>query len=264
MSLVENTLFGTVDKVAVAIERIRSFEPPEGYYLAFSGGKDSQVIYDLAQRAGVTFDAHYNLTTVDPPELVQFIRRYYPQVEWTRPRFTMWELIEKKYYPPTSKMRYCCEMLKEPGGHGRYKIIGIRWAESLRRKTERKMVEVCYKSGGMILSPIIDWSDEDVWQYHRQYIPHHCSLYDEGFKRIGCVMCAMMRASVRRAEAARWPKIADAYRRACRRAYARILARGKKRAELNWTSGDDMYEWWLRDERDRVPDEQEELFSMDN
>ena len=62
------------DKVKRAIDRLRTFEPPEGYYLAFSGGKDSQCIYHLAKEAGVKFDAHYNLTTVDPPELVYFIR----------------------------------------------------------------------------------------------------------------------------------------------------------------------------------------------
>ena len=57
-----------------AIDRLQTFEPPEGYYLAFSGGKDSQTIYHLAQEAGVKFDAHYNVTGIDPPELVYFIR----------------------------------------------------------------------------------------------------------------------------------------------------------------------------------------------
>ena len=61
--------FFAVDKVTIAIERFQDFEPPEGYYLAFSGGKDSQTIYHLAQEAGVKFDAHYNLTTVDPTEI---------------------------------------------------------------------------------------------------------------------------------------------------------------------------------------------------
>lgn len=78
------------DKVKVAIARLREFEPPEGYYLAFSGGKDSVVIYDLAVKAGVRFDAHYNLTTVDPPELVKFIKQQYPEVERHRPKENMW------------------------------------------------------------------------------------------------------------------------------------------------------------------------------
>ena len=70
----EATLFGVYDKVETAIQRLRVFEPPEGYYLAFSGGKDSQCIYHLCKEADVRFDAHYSLTTVDPPEAVYFIR----------------------------------------------------------------------------------------------------------------------------------------------------------------------------------------------
>ena len=78
--LIENTLFGTTDKVAEAIQLLREHEPPEGYYLCFSGGKDSVVIYDLAVKAGVKFDAHHNVTTVEPPELMKFIRDHYPNV----------------------------------------------------------------------------------------------------------------------------------------------------------------------------------------
>ena len=66
--LIEQTLWGTIDKVQVAIDRIKTFEPPEGYYVAFSGGKDSVVILDLVKRSGVKFDAHYNITGIDAPE----------------------------------------------------------------------------------------------------------------------------------------------------------------------------------------------------
>lgn len=66
-----------LDKVETAIKRLQTFEPPEGYYLAFSGGKDSAVIKALADMAGVKYDAHYNLTSVDPPELVKFIKDFH-------------------------------------------------------------------------------------------------------------------------------------------------------------------------------------------
>jgi len=79
--LIEKHIDGYVrDKVAIAMDRLKAFEPEEGYYLAFSGGKDSQCIYHLAVEAGVKFDAHYNLTTVDPPELVRFIKDNYHDV----------------------------------------------------------------------------------------------------------------------------------------------------------------------------------------
>lgn len=136
------------DKVQAAIERLKCFEPEEGYYVAFSGGKDSQCVYHLCQMAGVKFDAHYAVTSVDPPELVQFIKMHYPDA-WAgrthqyhadgRPK-TMWSLIAEKKMPPTRVVRYCCEELKESSGHGRVTVTGVRWAESSNRNANQGLV----------------------------------------------------------------------------------------------------------------------------
>ena len=89
------------DKVEKAIMRLRTYEPPEGYYLCFSGGKDSVVIKALADMAGVKYDAHYAVASVDPPELVRFIKDKHPDVAFNIPKdkegkpITMWSLIAK-------------------------------------------------------------------------------------------------------------------------------------------------------------------------
>lgn len=57
-----------------AIERLKAFEPADGYYLAYSGGKDSDCIKILAQLSGVKFEAVHNLTTVDAPETVRYVQ----------------------------------------------------------------------------------------------------------------------------------------------------------------------------------------------
>ena len=164
--LISNTLFGEVDKVQIAIARIKEFEPPEGYYVAFSGGKDSVVILDLVKRSGVKFDAHYNITGIDPPELFYFIRDEHPEVQRHRPKVTLWKLIVQESMPPTRLARYCCEHLKEGGGIGRVVMTGVRWAESSKRK-QRKVVESCFrKQVKYYVNPIIDWTDKDVWQYN--------------------------------------------------------------------------------------------------
>lgn len=139
--LVEQTLLGVRDKVKIAIDRLQAFEPPEGYYLAFSGGKDSQCIYHLAKAAGVKFDAHYNITGIDPPELVYFIRSNYPDVHRHLYKISFFRLIEKKGLP-TRMNRFCCERLKEHGGEGRICVTGVRWAESRARATSRKPFEI--------------------------------------------------------------------------------------------------------------------------
>ena len=86
MSLVEYNLFGEKrDKVQRAIDIVRNFEPPEGYYLADSGGKDSTATKAILRMAGVKFESHYNVTTVDPPELVRFVIRQNEAVIYDMP-----------------------------------------------------------------------------------------------------------------------------------------------------------------------------------
>lgn len=234
MSIYQLNIYGE-DKVQHAIERLKAFEPPEGYFLAFSGGKDSVVIKALAEMSGVKFDAHYHHTSVDPPELIQFIKKYHPDVSIDFPRdkegkrITMWNLIPKETYPPTRIARYCCKHLKETQSDGRFTITGVRWAESPNRRknqgeitiskgkdmkalknnsnfTEtpkggvvlnndndesRDWIEQCYQRNKTVLNPIIEWTDAEVWEFIKDYKVPYCDLYDQGFKRLGCIGCPM-------------------------------------------------------------------------
>lgn len=145
------TKTGIKTKLDLAIHRLKAFEPPEGYWVAFSGGKDSQCVYHLCQMAGVKFDAHYSVTSVDPPEVVRFIRQEYTDVEFLFPRYndgkpiTMWNLIPRKMIPPTRILRYCCKELKESGGRGRVVVTGVRWAESARRAASHSVASIAGK-----------------------------------------------------------------------------------------------------------------------
>jgi phosphoadenosine phosphosulfate reductase len=262
--LQENTLFGVKDKVKIAIDRLQAFVPDEGYYLAFSGGKDSQCIYHLAKEAGVKFDAHYNLTTVDPPELVYFIRDNYPDVIIDKPEMSMWKLIIKNNCPPTRIQRWCCRELKEHGGEGRICVTGVRWAESTRRKAnraafevleskkkgnylfndndeDRRMFENCMQKGKRIVNPIIDWEDADVWEYIHSRGLKHCKLYDEGFTRLGCIGCPMAGKN-RINEFKRWPKYKAQYIRTFDKVIKNRKAKGMK---CTWETAEDVMNWWI-------------------
>lgn len=146
------------EKEARAIKFLQAMERPEGYHLAFSGGKDSVVIKHLADKAGIKYRAVYRVTSVDPPELVRFIKEEYPEVERETPRYddgtpiTMWNLIPKKGMLPTRLVRYCCEYLKESAGDGQMTITGVRWAESTNRKKNQGMVTLADKKAGKELA----------------------------------------------------------------------------------------------------------------
>ena len=263
--LTEQTLFGIEDKVETAIGRLKAFEPPEGYWLAFSGGKDSQCVYHLAKMAGVKFEAHYNVTSVDPPELVRFLKKHYPDVAFDIPKdnsghaITMWNLIKSKGILPSRVARFCCAELKEgQSGKNRLVVTGVRWAESARRKNDhgmvdlgkgkkaakigdelgapyqttdkgyiilntdndesRRMVELCIRTSRRLLNPIIDWTEEDVWEFLNDVakVPH-CSLYDEGLTRLGCIGCPLAGREKQRNDFKRWPNYRQAYINAIKR-----------------------------------------------
>ena len=237
----------------LAMDRLREFEPPEGYWLAFSGGKDSVVILDLAKRARVKFEAHYNLTTVDPPEVVYFVRTF-PEVQIDKPEETMWQLIRRKGLPPRRNMRYCCEVLKESGGPGRVVVTGVRWGESNRR-SKRQMVEACYRDKSKrYVHPIIEWSTSDVWSYIRERGLRYCSLYDEGMKRVGCVLCPMTRDIARQMK--RWPKLCAAWERAVK---ATFQAGGR----FKFQNPEEYWQWWLDRDATSLADDSPVLFEDD-
>ena len=182
--------------------------------VAFSGGKDSQVLYHLTKAAKVEFKAVYNATTLDPAEVVRFIRTKYPDVEIHCPSISFWDLCKQKKQLPTQKMRFCCAELKENKGKNSVTLTGVRREESFRRAdrqevngnkkhTEMTIDEFirqsqmdvqCFGKGNekITINPILEWTERDVWHYLNNVLQvPHCEVYDKGDKRVGCLFCPM-------------------------------------------------------------------------
>jgi len=234
-------------KIQRSIERLRAHEPQEGYYVADSFGKDSCCILELCKMANVRFDSHHNLTTVDPPELIYFGKKHHPGTIIHKPEMNMFQLIVQEGVPPTRFMRYCCKYLKESGGAGRLVVTGIRWAESIKR-SKRRIIEACYKDKSKtFVNAIIDWTTEDVWQFIRKYEIPYCNLYNEGFHRLGCIMCPMQGTRGQLSDAERWPK----YKQAYLRAFDRML---QAHPDCTWKTAEEVYNWWIGVEQECTQD----------
>ncbi len=245
--LEEITLFGKVDKAQIAIDRLRAFQRNgEPYYLAFSGGKDSIVILQLAKEAGVPFDAVHNLTTIDPPEVVWTMRKYYPEVKIERPEIPFLKMLVSRGFPQRMR-RWCCAEYKERGGEGRVVLTGVRWEESFNR-SKRKMTEACILGKGRtFVHPIIDWSESEVWEFIRSRNLPYPNLYDRGWKRVGCLFCPFA-GSHRSIALSTYPKYADLFRKAFRKLFSAKKEKGLTSCD-RWGSGDEMFEWWINEDR---------------
>ena len=275
---------------SVAISRLReASRVSERYYnqpllVTTSGGKDSSVCVSLALKAGIDFEVMHNHTTADAPETVRFVREEFQRLEnmgircmvsypsYKGRRTSMWNLIPQKLMPPTRVVRYCCAILKERGGRGRYITTGIRWAESKRRQDtrgifetiasnpsksvilnndnddRRRLFETCSLQHKAICNPIIDWTDSDVWEYiEAEKIPVN-PLYQCGFSRVGCIGCPMAGTKGRYREFAFWPKYRELYIRAFDRMIEERGRRGKLDGSWNMgMTGIDVFHWWMED-----------------
>lgn len=276
-----------IDLEQIAIERLKAAsEMSLRYYgqplvITDSGGKDSSVCKELAIRAGIPFEVMHNHTTADAPETVRFVRSEAKRFEdlgikytinmptYKGQRTSMWGLIPQKLMPPTRLVRYCCAVLKETGGAGRFIATGVRWDESVSRKNnrgiyeqiaakkenriilnndnddKRMLFENCRLKAKRVVNPIIDWKDEDVYGFLDDAKAPMNPLYSEGWCRVGCVGCPMAGKKGRETEFLRWPK----YKALYIHAFEKMLQeRNRNKLDGSWrmgATGRDVFNWWM-------------------
>jgi phosphoadenosine phosphosulfate reductase len=187
----------------------------------------------------VPVDWHYHATGIDPPELVRYILREHPDVVIDRPAINVFREC-MVHGLPTRHRRWCCKKLKEFGGAGRRSLMGIRSAESPRRAKTWGVVTM--RTGKKeVISPIIHWSDDVLWWFLREHKIAYCSLYNEGFRRLGCIGCPMVMPKQREMQFSRWPH----FRRAWQKAANAHHATGR----TTFASAEDLWRWWMYEEK---------------
>ena len=145
--MIDNTLFGQVDNAQAAITMLK--KAPKGCQCGISGGKDSYLLYHLCKRAGVDCTFFHAITTIDPPQVIRFIKKYMPDVELRKPKQAFFKVLKKKKMLPIRMKPWCCALFKHFQSKGKYTILGVRAEESPRRKLHKLI-----HTGGM--NPILN------------------------------------------------------------------------------------------------------------
>ena len=108
----------------------------------------------------------------------------------------------------------------------------------------RRLVENCYRTLKTLVNPIADFTDDDVWEFIRKYNLSYCELYDEGWKRLGCVGCPLGGFASQRREFERWPHYRKMYVQAFQEMLDLRIAEGKIQHNKLWTDGEGIMRWW--------------------
>jgi phosphoadenosine phosphosulfate reductase len=114
------------------------------------------------------------------------------------------------------------------------------------------LFENCRLKARRVVNPIVDWKDEDVFDFLEDAKAPMNPLYAEGWCRVGCVGCPMAGKKSREAELARWPKYQQLYINAFENMIKERIRRGKM--DGSWrmgATGRDVFNWWM--EYDTIP-----------
>lgn len=233
-------------KVNRAIKLLQSIKADE-IELSYSGGKDSDVILELAKMAGIKFRAIYKNTTIDPPYTITHVKS--KDVEIVRSKKTFARLIQENGFP-NQFMRFCCKHLKE------YKVLdkaihGIRRCESVKRAERYKEPTYCrvYSKDEKVevFMPILEWSDDDLKSFVDYYkVKCHPLYYDEkgNFhpeRRLGCMCCPLASPSKRIEQFKQYPNMVKFYLR-----NGNIWLKSHTHT-LTAKKYEDVYEWFVVD-----------------
>ena len=206
-------------KIDFSIKLLRNIPQDGPIELCYSGGKDSDVILELAKMAGIPFEAIYKQTSIDPPGTTAHAKEN--GVTIVRPAQTFLQLVERKGLASRHR-RYCCEVLKEYKIHDR-NVQGIRRSESPARARRYKEPEFCrlYPKGEKVRTylPILEWTNEDVARFIEDRKIKCAPVYydaDGRFhveRRLGCIGCPLQ-ADQGVADFRKYPKLLRNYARA--------------------------------------------------
>lgn len=238
------------EKIKQSIYFLQEHEPPEGYFVGFSGGKDSIVLEHLIRLSRVKHELWYSNTTIEPPEMYKFIKANYPGVNIYVPKRSFWELMQS-YNPPLFHQRWCCRELKKKASKSSpltHLVMGMRAEEGTNRSRYQPFSPVKVMSGKYYVLPLLYWNEADIWQYIEENNLSYCQLYNEGFSRLGCVVCPMRSEKEHQVCRAKWPQMYKVFEKAVTKWWNKRLSQGR---DMTHSSPEEYIQAWYKRQGDR-------------
>ena len=177
--------------------------------VSFSGGKDSTVTSHIVNTAlGTNQVLHvFGDTTLEFPTTLEYKKRFNKNEESKGVRILTAKNREKNFEelceivgPPSRVMRWCCTVFKTgaiqktiaSAFKDKTNILsfqGIRHNESASRSKYERESESPKIAKQIVVSPIIEWIDYDVWLYILTTGIDFNHAYRLGYTRVGCWCC---------------------------------------------------------------------------
>ena len=196
--MISESLQNKIEQSIRLLQQVQKAHPDDVIEIAYSGGKDSDVILQLAKEAGIRYEAIYKNTTIDPRGTIRHAQEMGATI--LRPKRTFAELIQSSGLP-TRFSRFCCKQLKE------YKVrdvavMGVRRSESTKRAARYSEPTECRFYGSKkvhveAVYPILEWTNEDVAKFIADRKIKCAPIYydEDGVfhvdRRLGCMCCPL-------------------------------------------------------------------------
>ncbi len=228
-------------------------------FVGFSGGKDSIVTAKLMELSGVDYKLFHSFTGIDAPEIVRFIRKNYPDCEIIKGKRRYWTDLSVNC-PPSDKLRWCCNVCKKkptffyPHYH---RVLGIRREESPKRKNVQRIEPFYFhwkkqnKIRYMKYHPILHWKEWHIWDFIFKYSLEYPDMYNEGFDRIGCVICpyhSEKTGKLHKLYRDRWPYFFTRFEKEICKLYYKRVSQGKI---MHYSTPEEFLKNWYLDKTAR-------------